>query len=153
MSNHVIRLIKAKASFISAGLIFALAFFIRFYNIALLPINYDEALWARCLLIHPEWIKTLLGIPVTLFHYRLTPVLAPYLTGPTHLSLVDFVFHVRFTSIFVGALTVLFLYLLANEMYGKKTALIASLSLCFLPWHIIASRIAGLVILLLYLVL
>lgn len=61
-------------------------------------------------------------------------------------SVNEFISQMRFQPVFIGAATVLLLYLLARQMYGKKTAIISSLLLCFLPWHIIQSRIMGAVI-------
>jgi len=44
-------------------------------------------------------------------------------------------------AIIVGSLTVILLYMVAKEGFDKKTGVVSALLLCFLPWHIIESRI------------
>ena len=133
----------------SMVIISGLAFFVRFYNIGLFPINHDEAHFARFLLINPEFIKKFIGIPVTLFFnisYNLLSFLSTFITSLRVFNLNEFIFHMRFQPVIVGTLTVLLVYLLAKQMYGRKAAVISSLLLCFLPWHIVHSRIMGRVI-------
>lgn len=54
--------------------------------------------------------------------------------------------YMRFQPVVIGTATVLLVFLLAKQMYGQRAAIISSLFLCFLPWHIIHSRIMGRVI-------
>ncbi|MFH1504496.1 MAG: glycosyltransferase family 39 protein [Candidatus Omnitrophota bacterium] len=127
--------------------IFIGAFIIRFYNIKMLPVNHDEANWARILLIWPELIKEIIGIPIIFFiPYSLRFFLISRISSPEVFTLNNFMIHCRFEPIIIGAGTVVLLYILAKCMYGRKTALISSLLLCFLPWHLIHSRIMGRVI-------
>ncbi|MFH1504499.1 MAG: glycosyltransferase family 39 protein [Candidatus Omnitrophota bacterium] len=129
--------------------IFIGAFIIRFYNIEILPINHDEANWARFLLKRPEFIKEIIGIPVISFPflpYFLRVFLALRVSVPETFTLNNFIVHCRFEPIIIGAATVVLLYILARYMYGRPTALISSLLLCFLPWHLIHSRTMGRVI-------
>ncbi|MEK7580982.1 MAG: glycosyltransferase family 39 protein [Patescibacteria group bacterium] len=49
-------------------------------------------------------------------------------------------FATRFPSAIIGILAVFTTYLLAKEIFNKKTAIIASLLLAISPWHIAASR-------------
>lgn len=129
--------------------IFAVAFFIRIYNIDLLPINHDEAHWARALLYNPEFFNKIAGIPVISFPfipYSLKLFLIGSISSSGVPSLNEFMLYVRLQPVVIGAATVLLVYILAKQMYGRRTAIISSLLLCFLPWHIIHSRIMGRVI-------
>lgn len=129
--------------------IFIVAFLVRFHNVGLLPINHDEANWARFLLMNPEFIKKFLGIPIIPPHFipfSLQDFLLTHISGPKIFSLNEFTVHMRFQPVIIGAITVLLIYALAGQMYGRKAAVACSLLLCFLPWHIIHSRIIGRVI-------
>lgn len=46
-----------------AVFIFTVAFLVRFSNLDSLPINHDEANWARFFLTHLEFIKKFPGFP------------------------------------------------------------------------------------------
>jgi 4-amino-4-deoxy-L-arabinose transferase-like glycosyltransferase len=126
--------------------IFLAAFYIRFYNLGLMPINYDEAHWARYLFCNTPFIKKFIGIPISVLPYFLKSFLANRLPAVTTLTLIDFFLHMRFMPVFIGASTVLLVYLLAKKLYGFNTGIISSLILSFLPWHIIQSRIMGVAI-------
>lgn len=122
-------------------IIFALAFFVRIYNIGLFPINHDEAHWARYLLKNPHLIKKIFLIPITVFPPTIRNLLSSLIPQDKTITLQEFIYHQRFIPVLIGSLTVLMVYILAKEMYGRRTALVSSLLLCFLPWHIIQSRI------------
>ena len=131
---------------IFAIFIFTMAFFIRIYNIGLLPINNDETHRARYLLENPAVIRRFMGIPIFYiqsFSHYISDFLVNYVSGSKIFTLGEFMFVVRFESVVIGAATVLLVYILAREMYGARTAIISSVFLCFLPWHIMQSRIAG----------
>lgn len=128
--------------------IFAIAFFIRSYDLGRLPLNHDEANVARNLLAFPERMWVFIGIPLIFF----LPIaghsvnfLLSYLSGARMFSLDEFILFLRLRPVLLGTFSVLGVYVLAREMYGRLTAVIASLFLCFLPWHIAQSRMAGLV--------
>lgn len=128
--------------------IFATALFMRLYNIALLPLSHDEEGYAQCLLKNPELWKKIFGIPIQailylgIFPYKLKHLLINWGVAPAYFELEDFVYSTRFQSAIIGAGTVLLLYILARQIYGRKTGMISSVILCFLPWHIIHSRTA-----------
>jgi hypothetical protein len=124
--------------------IFMTAFLLRVGNVHTLPLNHDEVLSARRFLAHPEDLAGFLGIP-RIFFVRFLPFLEKIIPYGKSVfwetwDIDAFAFNLRLTPVLVGALTVLFLYLLAKELYGEKEAIISSLLLCFLPWHIISSR-------------
>lgn len=50
---------------------------------------------------------------------------------------------VRSASVLAGLVSVLGMYLLTKEMFGKRVSIIATLLLLFSPWHIIFSRQAN----------
>lgn len=49
-------------------------------------------------------------------------------------------FALRLPLVILGILTVILTYLLAKKIWNKKTALISSLMLSVLPWHVMTSR-------------
>lgn len=123
-------------------LIFLAAFLLRYYHIELLPINHDEASWARFLLMNPQYVKDIFGIPISsFFPPKIIVFLSEYLPGSRVISLGYFMLHVRFQPVVIGAATVSLLYILAKSMYGRKVAVVSSLVLCFLPWHVIQSSL------------
>ncbi len=123
--------------------LFILAFIIRFHNLSLIAINFDESRWAMGILHSPETMKKFLGIPLNFFPYSLQPLLG-HISSPAQLAnFNDLIFFLRFRPVAAGALTVILTYILARQMYGKRVGLISAVLLCFLPWHIIQSRIMG----------
>ena len=52
------------------------------------------------------------------------------------------IFSTRFLAAFIGTLTVLSVFFLTRELFGKNTALIAALLIALSPWHLHFSRIA-----------
>ncbi len=128
--------------------IFALAFFIRFYNVGLLPINHDEAAGAWGLLENPGPVRIIFKVHTALIYFffylqYLQYLLFTCIRGFKISGLDDLILRLRFSSISAGGITLLLVYILARYMYGCKTAIISSILLCFLPWHIIQSRIAA----------
>src|SRR3990167_9019791 len=49
-------------------------------------------------------------------------------------------FGVRFTAVFYGLISILFIILIASEIFGKNTGLLAGMLTGILPWHIHMSR-------------
>ncbi|MBU9889643.1 MAG: phospholipid carrier-dependent glycosyltransferase, partial [Candidatus Omnitrophica bacterium] len=128
--------------------IFAVAFLIRSYDLGRLPLNHDEASAARHLLGWPGLFKEFCGVPkfaLSFFSEPLASLLTREASGPKTYVPEAFVFFIRSGHVLFGALTVSSLFLFARDMYGRLTAMIASVLLCFLPWHIAQSRLAGLV--------
>ncbi|MBU4134722.1 glycosyltransferase family 39 protein [bacterium] len=65
-----------------------------------------------------------------------------YLSIP-FIALFDLsVFSTRLLSAMTGILTVFSVFLLARELFGKKTAIIAALFIALSPWHVHFSRVA-----------
>lgn len=127
--------------------IFLLALSIRLYHLDSLPINHDEAKYARILLMPREWAFKSLTMTTRIFYFLLfPPILIIYPSGFTQYFLNNFAFFLRLPSALIGAFTVFLTYSLTKQMYGRKEAVVASLLLCFLPWHILQSRIANPVI-------
>ena len=118
------------------AIVFILAFFIRAYNLLLFPLNHDEATWTLGSL---ENFNKFMGIPVSCFRGYIQPFFS-YLVFLSKgiFSLPEYI--VRVPAALVGTATVILIYHLAKEMYGRKTGLISAVLLCFLPWHAIQSR-------------
>ncbi|MBU0693404.1 MAG: glycosyltransferase family 39 protein [Candidatus Omnitrophica bacterium] len=121
----------------AAIIVFISAFFVRFYNLPLFPLNHDEAAWT---LRSIENFDKFLGIPAACFHGYIQPFFS-YLVFFTKKIFSHPIYIVRTPSAVIGAFTVILIYMLAKEMYGKRTGLISALLLAFLPWHVIQSRI------------
>lgn len=117
--------------------ILALAFFVRVYNLALFPLNHDEATWSlRSISNFDKFLK----IPIACFQGYIQPFFS-YLIVFTNKILSHPVYIVRIPSVIIGVATILLIYELAKEMYGRRAGLVSSFLLCFLPWHVIQSRI------------
>lgn len=124
------------------GCIIIAAFWIRIHNLALLPINHDEAKWACGVLQYQELIRSSSFFSAIFHPDRLHLPLMYHLAGIVKTdTLNSFIFLLRLQSVIAGSGTVALVYLLARRMYDKRTAVISALILCFLPWHIIHSRI------------
>lgn len=122
---------------ISVFFIFALAFFVRVYNLSLFPLNHDEATWS---LRSVDNFDKFLGFPAACFQGYIQPFFS-YLVFFTKKIFSNPIYVVRIPSVLIGVATVILIYKLAEEMYGRKASLISSLLLCLLPWHVIQSRI------------
>jgi len=127
-------------------LIIVLAFLIRVPGLASFPTGFtaDEAAqgytaysilktgsdeWGKFLPLNP---RSFGDFKAPLYTYLAIPSIALF-------GLNEFA--VRFPSVVLGALAVLFTYLLANELFkNKKLALIAALFLAISPWHFSLSR-------------
>lgn len=121
----------------AAIIIFISAFFVRFYDLTLFPLNHDEATWT---LRSIENFDKFLGISVTCFHGYIQPFFS-YLVFISEKIFSSPEYIVRIPSVIIGVVTVWLIYQLASQMYGKKAGLISALLLAFLPWHVIQSRI------------
>jgi 4-amino-4-deoxy-L-arabinose transferase-like glycosyltransferase len=122
-------------------LVTLLAALLRFWNLTSLGYNSDEAVYAgqaatlsgdplrsqffSVFRAHPLLIAFLISIPYRIF-------------GTTQVSVVEF--WGRAVVAGSGTLTVSALYILAKVMYSKKAAVIGSLLLALLPYHILVSR-------------
>lgn len=121
----------------AAIIVFLLAFFVRIYRLDLFPLNHDEATWTIRSIAN---FDRFMGIPVTCFNGYIQPFFS-YLVAFTNKIFSSPVYIIRIPSIIIGVATVILIYKIAKEMYGKETGLISALLLCFLPWHVIQSRI------------
>jgi 4-amino-4-deoxy-L-arabinose transferase-like glycosyltransferase len=117
-------------------IIFLLAFFIRTYKLSLFPLNSDEA---NFIIPCVNNFDKFFGIPITCFKGHMRPFLG-YLVFFSKKVFLNPIYAVRVPAAIIGALTVLLIFKLGKEMYDKKTGVIASSLLCFLPWHVIQSR-------------
>ena len=138
---------KKPFSFVIAAL-FLFGILLRLWQINKVPVSLfgdeiDVGLQANSILTTG---KDYLGntLPV-MFHsfseYRLP--LQLYLAAPFIKAFGLNELGVRAASVFMGFLSILGLYLLAKEAFGKKVAIIASLFMIFSPWHFIFSRQAN----------
>ena len=114
-----------------------LAFLVRGYYLDLFPLNHDEINGSlRCI----ENFDKFLGIPVTCFKGYIQPLFSYLLIFSRKLfSVPEFI--VRMPAVILGTFTVLLIYLVTKEIYDKKIALTSAIILCFLPWHVLQSRI------------
>lgn len=117
--------------------IFLLALFVRIYQLDLFPLNHDEATWT---LRSIGYFDKFMSIPVACFQGYIQPFFS-YLVLFTRKFFSSPLYIVRIPSIIIGVATVILIYQLAKEMYGRKAGLISALLLSFLPWHVIQSRI------------
>lgn len=120
-----------------AAIIFILAFFVRFHRLDLFPLNHDEVTWT---LRSINNFDRFLGLPVACFKGYIQSFFS-YFVIITNKLFSDPVYIIRMPAVIIGFSTVVMLYFLAKEMYGRKTALFSAALLSFLPWHIIQSRI------------
>ena len=117
--------------------VFSLAFFVRFYNLSLFPLNHDEVTWT---LRSIENFDRFFGVPVACFKGYIQSFFS-YLVFFTEKIFNDPLYVIRLPSVIIGSATVMLLYMLAKEMYGRTAGFISSALLCLLPWHVIQSRI------------
>jgi 4-amino-4-deoxy-L-arabinose transferase-like glycosyltransferase len=117
--------------------IFVIAFFIRYYNLALFPLNHDEATWS---LRSVNNFDKFLGMPLACFQGYIQPFFS-YLVFFTKKIFSHPISVVRMPAVIIGVATVVLIYKLAKEMYGQKAGIISALLLCLLPWHVIQSKI------------
>jgi len=117
-------------------IIFILAFVARYHNLGFFPLNCDES----GILASPNNFIKFYGIPVTCSHIALCPFIGYFVFFAKKFFYLP-VYIVRIPSLLVGTATIPLIYNLAKRMYGQRTGLIASVLLCFLPWHVVQSRI------------
>lgn len=120
-----------------------IAFGIRIYKIDQIPpgTSFDEGIGL------PVAGQIMNGIKVPLF---LSTVV--YLVGTMYYSWLAVwakfagltIESARIFSAFAGALNVVFIYMMAKEMFGRRTAVISSLVLAFFYYHVLYSRVAWL---------
>lgn len=117
-------------------IIFALAFFVRIYNISLLPLNHDEANWMiPCV----DNFDKFFGIPVACFGGYIRPFLS-YFVIFTQKIFTSPEYIVRIPAVIFGVATIILTFKLGEELYNKKCGWLSAAILSFLPWHIIQSR-------------
>ncbi len=120
-----------------AVIIAAVAFILRAHNLELFPINHDEANWTIPSTVH---FDSFLGFPVSCFRGYIQPSFSWLFAISKRMFFIPEQ-AVRIPAALIGAATVFLVYLLAKEMYGRRSGIIAATFLCFLPWHILQSRI------------
>lgn len=128
-------------------IIFLLALFLRLYRLGEIPHGFhaDEVMngyVGRYILLNG---KDLYGNSWPLLYFNrfgdYPPVIPMYLSGLATFIFGVNEFAVRFPSAFLGALVVFPIYFLGKLIFReKKTALIASLFVTLLPWHVVLSR-------------
>lgn len=118
-------------------IIAVVTFFSRVINLLKIPIFTDEAIYIR-------WAQIGLGDPAHRY-IALTDGKQPLLTWLMYPFLKVFsdpLFAGRFVSVLTSVLSVIGIYLLARELFGKKTALFTSLLYILSPFAMIADRLA-----------
>ena len=127
-------------------LIFVFAFTLRVVNIGRFPAGFsaDEAVqgytaYSILKTWKDEWGQFLPLNPRSFGDYK--PPLYTYLTIPS-VAIFDLnEFAVRLPSAFFGSLAVVAVFLLTQELFGKrKIALLTALFLAVCPWHLVFSR-------------
>ena len=136
---------KTKTSILLLVAILTLGFLLRFYKLSTLPpgLTWDEAglgYNAYSILktardehgtFLPLTFKSFGDYKPGLYVYLAVPFIA--LTGLTEVA-------VRLPSVIAGTLAIFGVYLLVNQLFDKKKALLAALVLSLSPWHIHFSR-------------
>lgn len=115
--------------------IFVLAFFIRTYNLNIIPVNHDEAVWLRP--FADNFNKFIPIIPLRGYSH----LFFGYLVFFSNKIFSSPVYIFKIPAVFIGIVTVILVYRLAKDMYGERTGLVTALLLSLLPWHVIQSRI------------
>lgn len=100
------------------------------------PLNHDEANWIiPCV----DNFDKFLGIPAACFNGYIRPFLS-YFVFFSRKFFSSPEYAVRIPAALLGVITIILIYQLAKEMYGKNAGMISALLLAFLPWHAIQSR-------------
>jgi 4-amino-4-deoxy-L-arabinose transferase-like glycosyltransferase len=128
-------------------LIILLAAVLRFTGITFNPpsLNWDEVshgynAYSILKTGRDEWGKSFPTIFRAYGDYKLPSYI--YLTAVSEAIFGLNAFAVRLPSVLAGIATVLFTYLLAKELFGKRIALVASLLIAVEPWSLFLSRAA-----------
>ena len=128
------------------GLIVALAFFLRIYKVTSIPpsLNWDEVsigynAYSILKTGKDEWgVKFPLNFK-SYGEYKLPAQIYASIPGIAVFGLNEF--GVRITPVIYGVLTVLLLYLLVEEAFGKRSvSLMSAFLLAVSPWHIQLTR-------------
>lgn len=118
-------------------IISAVTFILRVVNLLNIPIFTDEAIYIR-------WAQVGLNDPAQRY-ISLTDGKQPLLTWlmyPTLKIFSDPLFAGRFVSVLSGVFAALGIYFLARELFGRKTAVIASIIYIFSPFALLYDRLA-----------
>jgi len=137
---------KCSLSKIILFLVITLALFLRLYKVISIPpsLNWDEVsigynAYSILKTGKDEWGKFLPVHFEAYGEYKLPAQIYASIPAIAIFGLNEF--GVRITPVFYGALTVLFLYLLAKEIFDNEwIALISSFLLAISPWHIQLTR-------------
>lgn len=114
-----------------------ITFFTRIFHLLNVPIFTDEAIYIR-------WAQIGLSDPAHRF-ISLTDGKQPLLTWLMYPMLKIFpdpLFAGRFISVLAGVGSVLAIYVLGRELFGRRTALVASLLYIFSPFTVVYDRLA-----------
>ncbi|MBP7768467.1 glycosyltransferase family 39 protein [Candidatus Woesebacteria bacterium] len=132
---------------LALGLVIAIAFFLRFYNLSLLPYGFhnDEVMngyVGRYILTNGT---DLYGNRWPLFYFDnfgdYPNVIPMYLSGFSTYIFGVTEFGVRAPIAFFGILTVVLVYVMTRWLFKNRTAaLLSAFTLAVLPWHIVLSR-------------
>gem|GEM_PF-5127441 len=115
-------------------LIVTVGVYLRFYNIAVLDLWFDEA-WRACVVSASDWFGAMLSnlyAPLPLMFVFLSNFMVK-IFGNTEISL-------RFLGAFFGCLSLGLIYRLTNQLFGKFPALISTFMLALHPKFIYFSR-------------
>jgi 4-amino-4-deoxy-L-arabinose transferase-like glycosyltransferase len=135
-----------KNTWVLLGLIVLVAFFLRFYKVAEVPpaLNWDEVsigynAYSILKTGRDEW-NVFSPVHFKAYgEYKLPLQIYASIPGIAVFGLNEF--GVRITPVLYGILTVLLVYFLTKELFGKKEiSLLAALFLAVSPWHIHLTR-------------
>lgn len=139
---------KKKTAIILLAIILLVASLLRLWQLGHVPISPD---WDEVALGYDAYSLSQTGkdefgkfLPVVLRSFDdYKPALYAYLIIPTYKIFGLNVFSVRLPSAIFGILTILAVYLLIKELFGRRDlALLTAFLLAISPWHIQFSRIA-----------
>lgn len=125
-----------KKEYLAAGLVFIAALAMRVFDLERFPLHHDEA---NRMAAGADNFSCFFGIPVSCFKGYTRPFASLLiLLSRNFFSSPEYA--VRMPAVIFGTLTVILVYFLCRQMYGKRTAIFSGLLLAFLPWHIYQSR-------------
>jgi len=134
--------------FVFLSLVFLVAFFLRVYKLESVPYGFhiDEAKvgWNAYSILKTGMDDKGNRLPLYYDSFGdFRPAGLIYLTIPSIFVFGNTIFAVRFPFALIGALTIIAIFMLVLEIFGKPKkylALIAAVLMALNPWHIIASR-------------
>ena len=135
--SYLIEDVKNKNLFLFV-LLLALYFGLSFFKLTALPVFADESIYIR-------WSQLIIDDCQRYFFYPMNDGKTPlfmWLTVPFLKIFSDQLFAARLLSLFAGALSASFIYLILNKLKEKKAALLAVFLFSILPFTFFHNRLA-----------